>query len=288
MTATLLRLLVASAVVALSTAAKFDVTAYGAVGDGSHDDTAAIAKALSAAAAAATSSAPATVLVPAGKTFLTGPLNMSSFMTLEVEGTLKAKSGNNTADGITAWPQLPPLPSYGNSRDNWGAYLQYQAFVYAHTATDIAINGTGTIDGSGEWWWGNLKNRSAVPSGRPNLIQFVNVKGLEVTGVTLFNSPFWCLHPVQSQDIHVHHMKIRSRMYAPNSDGVDPDSCRNVMIEHNDISTGDDGIAIKAGACGSAKQSGGGALKGGPTPLRCADEKRFSDGTFRTQNVTVR
>ena len=180
MTATLLRLLVASAVVALSTAAKFDVTAYGAVGDGSHDDTAAIAKALSAAAAAATSSAPATVLVPAGKTFLTGPLNMSSFMTLEVEGTLKAKSGNNTADGITAWPQLPPLPSYGNSRDNWGAYLQYQAFVYAHTATDIAINGTGTIDGSGEWWWGNLKNRSAVPSGWPNLIQFVNVKGIEV------------------------------------------------------------------------------------------------------------
>ena len=48
-----------------------------------------------------------------------------------------------------------------------------------------------------------------------------------------------CLHRLQSQDIHVHHMKIRSRMYAPNSDGVDPDSCRNVMIEHNDISTGE-------------------------------------------------
>jgi polygalacturonase len=142
--------------------------------------------------------------------------------------------------------------------------VQFQAFVYAHTATDLTISGSGTIDGSGEWWWANLKNRTAVPSGRPNLIQMVDVKGIEVTGVTLLNSPFWCLHPVQSQDIHVHHMKIRSRMCtcprplspplllqfliklvhvldAPNSDGVDPDSSRNVMIEHNDISTGDDG-----------------------------------------------
>jgi len=91
---------------------------------------------------------------------------------------------------------------------------------------------TGTIDGSGDWWWHNQRNRTAVPSGRPNLIQLVNVKGIEVSGVTLQDSPFWCLHPVQSEDIHVHHIKIRSRMYAPNSDGVDPDSSKNVMIEY--------------------------------------------------------
>jgi len=229
------------------------------------------------------------VLFPSNKIFLTGPLNMTSFMTLQVDGTVKAKSGNNTADGISAWPQIAPLPSYGNSRD--GAYLQYQAFVYAHTATDIAITGTGTIDGSGEWWWANQRNRTALPAGRPNLVQFVNVHRIEVTGVTLRDSPFWCLHPVQSTDIHVHHMKIRSRMYAPNSDGVDPDSCRNVMVEHNDISTGDDGIAIKAGACGDSghpNDSGGGALQGGPTPIQCKDDPNFSNGTYLTQNVTVR
>lgn len=229
------------------------------------------------------------VLFPANKVFLTGPINMTSAMTLQVDGTLKAKNGNNTADGIAGWPQIPPLPSYGNSRD--GAYLQFQAFVYASSATDIAIKGTGTIDGSGAWWWDNQRNRSLVPSGRPNLIQLVNVKGIEVTGVTLRDSPFWCLHPVQSQDIHVHHMQIRSRMYAPNSDGVDPDSSKNVMIEYNDISTGDDGIAIKAGACGMGNGNGNGNatnLQGGPTPLKCSDDSRFSDGTFRTQNVTVR
>ena len=42
---------------------------------------------------------------------------MTSAMTLQVDGTLKAKSGNNTAGGISGWPQIPPLPSYGNSRD---------------------------------------------------------------------------------------------------------------------------------------------------------------------------
>ena len=64
--------------------------------------------------------------------------------------------------------------------------------------------------------------------------------------MTLRDSPFWCLHPVYCNDVHIHHMAIRSRMYAPNSDGIDPDSSRNVMIEHNDVSTGDDNIAIKA------------------------------------------
>lgn len=266
-------------------AAPFDVTAYGAVGDGVTDDTKAVAKALLAAG----KHHPSVVLFPGDKTFLTGPINMTSDMTIQVDGTLKAKSGNNTADGIAGWPQIPPLPSYGNSRD--GAYLQFQAFVYAHTASNIAINGSGTIDGQGDWWWRNQRNRSAVPSGRPNLIQFVEVNGIEVTGVTLRDSPFWCLHPVQSQDIHVHHMKIRSRMYAPNSDGVDPDSSKNVMIEYNDISTGDDGIAIKAGACGTGFGSGPGSsssLQGGPTPISCANDTKFSDGTYLTQNVTVR
>jgi hypothetical protein len=236
------------------------------------------------------------------KIFLTGPINMSSAMTLQVDGTLRAKSGNNTADGVSAWPQIPPLPSYGNSRD--GETLQFQAFVYALNVNDIAINGSGTIDGSGEWWWANQHNRSAVPAGRPNLIQFVNVKRIEVTGVTLRDSPFWCLHPVYCEDVHVHHMLIRSRMYAPNSDGVDPDSCKNVMIgegtalfslfvrinfltaEHNDISTGDDGIAIKAGVCGSDKAPSSDSdpkLQGGPTPLKCVDEPKFSDGTYLTQ-----
>ena len=116
---------------------------------------------------------------------------------------------------------------------------------------------------------------TAQVSGRPNLIQLVNVARIEVTGVTLRDSPFWCLHPVYCTDVHIHHMRVRSRMYAPNSDGIDPDSSRNVMIEHNDVSCGDDHIAIKAGVCGAS------------SPNDCLDE-RFTSGAYRTHNVTVR
>ena len=96
--------------VAVVASAAYDVTSYGAAGDGITDDTKSIAKTL---LAAALSGAPSVVLFPAGKTFLTGPINMSNAMTLQVDGTLRAKSGNNTADGISGWPQIPPLPSYG-------------------------------------------------------------------------------------------------------------------------------------------------------------------------------
>ena len=252
----------------------FNVISYGAVGNGVSDDTAAVRTALKAAASyTANGNATATVVLPSRHIFLSNPINISSYITLQVDGTLKAVSGNNSIGGIAAWPQIPPLPSYGNSRD--GPYTQYQAFIYANGAEDIAIVGNGTIDGQGDWWWHNQRNRTLLTSGRPNLVQFVNCTRVEVTGVTLRDSPFWCLHPVYCDTVHVHHMSIRSRMYAPNSDGIDPDSSRNVMIEHNDISCGDDHIAIKAGVCGAS------------SPNDCRDP-HFTLGDYRTENVTVR
>jgi len=260
---------------AVTTSAAFDVMAYGAKGDGSTDDTVPVAKALAAAAAAA----PSSVLFPSGKIFLTGPINVSaSYMTLQVEGTIKGISGNNTAGGEAfiaggGWPQIPPLPSYGNSRD--GPYLQYQALIYANGLKGIRIIGGGTIDGQGDWWWANQRNRTFVRSGRPNLLQIVNSTDVEVAGVTLRDSPFWCLHTVYCENVHIHHTTVRSRMYAPNSDGFDPDSSTNVMIEHNDVSCGDDYVAVKAGVCGAS------------SPNDCHDP-RFTGGAFATKNVTVR
>lgn len=211
--------------------------------------------------------------------FLSQPLNLTSHTTLQVDGVLKSM----TTPLLKDWPQLPPLPSY-NSSEDIGLYLQYQAFLYASHAHDIRILGSGEIDGSGDWWWDVIgsNNRSLLEAGRPNLMQFVNCHHIEIAHVTLRDSPFWCLHPVYCQHVHIHHILIRSRTYAINSDGIDPDSSQHVMIEYNDIGCGDDHIAIKAGRCGDPKIDGFSHL------LSCATDHRFRDGLFVTNNVTVR
>jgi polygalacturonase len=215
------------------------------------------------------------VWFPPHHVFLSQPLNLTSFTTLQVDGVLKSMA----TPLLEEWPQLPPLPSY-NTSDDVGRYLQYQAFIYASHAHHIRILGAGEIDGSGDWWWDVIAShdRSILQAGRPNLIQFVNCQYIEIAYVTLRDSPFWCLHPVYCQHVHIHHMFIRTRTYAINSDGIDPDSCQNVMIENNDVGCGDDHIAIKAGRCGSPTQE----------HLSCAADHRFRDGIFATDNVTIR
>ena len=261
-------------------AAVIDVVDHGAVGDGTTDDTAAIRKALNLAAARTCSreASPITVLFPWGRTFLTGPFNLTTNVTLHVDGTIQAINGYNKEGGSDyirrKWPQLPPLPSYGNSRD--GRYLQHQAIIYANNAANVRITGTGIIDGGGLYWWNYQFNHTALPAGRPNLIQFVNCTEVTIDSVTLLHSPFWTVHPVQCTDVHIHHTTIRAKMYAPNVDGIDPDSCRNVMIENNDIGVGDDHIAIKAGVCGTS------------SPNDCRMPEFWERRVYSTQNVTVR
>lgn len=250
-----------------------NVLDFGAIGDNIVDDTAALRRAIRSASSPA-KGATTTIIFPENRIFCTGPLNLTSHITLQVDGTLRALNWTETY-----WPQIPPLASYGNSRDG-GFYLQYQAFLYATDSHDIRVVGKGVVDGQGQDWWDAFTNhdRSLLNAGRPNLVQFVNCQNVEVSGVELKDSPFWCLHPVLCTDVHIHHIKIRSHMYAPNSDGIDPDSSRNVLIEDNDVSCGDDHIAIKAGVCG--KNSG--------SPLDCDKIKAFTDGTYETVNVTIR
>jgi polygalacturonase len=196
-------------------------------------------------------------------------------LTLQVDGTLQAIEATPQVLNTT-WPKLPPLVIY-NSSEDFGRIPQYQAFLYAKNVTNLRITGTGVIDGHGEAWWNAFTNHSALlQAGRPNLIQIVNSRNIEIDSVTLKDSPFWTLHPVLSQDIHIHHVKIRSRLYAPNVDGIDPDSCRNVLIEYNDVSCGDDHVAIKAGRCGDSI-----------TPNKCTDPI-WKSGMYQTTNVTVR
>ncbi len=80
---------------------------------------------------------------------------------------------------------------------------------------------------------------------RPCAIEFYNCRRILVEGITLKDSPFWCIHPLYSQHISVRGITIQS--HNPNNDGCDPESSSFVLIEQCTFQTGDDAIAIKAG-----------------------------------------
>ena len=281
---------------------RFDVTDFGAVGDGVMDDSAAIQATLQRATQHAMESLPvgednvyAAVYFPPSKTFVTAPFNLTSHMILRVEGTLRAIT-NTTKNFEVRWPKLPPLPSYGNSRDA-NFYLEYQSLIFAKEATNVKIVGQGTIDGRGQWWWDAFLKKPGsyrLQAGRPNLIQFWNCTNIEIRQVTMKDSPFWTLHPVYSKDIYIQGTKILAPMFAPNVDGIDPDSCENVLIEDNDIRCGDDHIAIKAGVCGddtvenAVTQSDDDSGLQSRDPIHCASDPRFRAGGYVTRNITIR
>lgn len=76
-------------------------------------------------------------------------------------------------------------------------------------------------------------------------MQFYKCRNVLIEGVTLENSPFWVMHPVLCESVTVRGVTARS--HGPNSDGCDPESCRNVLIEGCLFDNGDDCIAIKSG-----------------------------------------
>lgn len=80
---------------------------------------------------------------------------------------------------------------------------------------------------------------------RPCAIEFNHCSQVRIEGITLKNSPFWCIHPLYCQDVVVRGVTIDSNF--PNNDGCDPESCTDVLIEYCTFRTGDDAVAIKSG-----------------------------------------
>src|SRR5215831_8111971 len=82
---------------------------------------------------------------------------------------------------------------------------------------------------------------------RPNLVVLNNCRKVLLEGVTFQNSPAWCLHPVLCEDLTIRNIFARNPDYAQNGDGIDVESCENVLIEGSTFDVGDDGICIKSG-----------------------------------------
>ena len=82
---------------------------------------------------------------------------------------------------------------------------------------------------------------------RPNLLVISDCKKILLEGVTFQNSPAWCLHPLLSADLTVRNIRVYNPWYAQNGDGIDVESCKNVLIENSVFDVGDDGLCMKSG-----------------------------------------
>lgn len=82
---------------------------------------------------------------------------------------------------------------------------------------------------------------------RPNLLVLTNCKKVLLQGVTFENSPAWNLHTLLCTDLTVRNVFVKTAENAQNGDGIDVESCKNVLIEDCKFDVGDDGICIKSG-----------------------------------------
>jgi polygalacturonase len=91
---------------------------------------------------------------------------------------------------------------------------------------------------------------------RPNLLVLANCKYILVEGVTFQNSPAWCLHPLMSEHLTVRNISVKNPWYAQNGDGIDVESCKNVLIENSVFDVGDDALCMKSGRDAEGRKRG--------------------------------
>ena len=225
-----------------------NIVDYGAVGDGVTLNTAAFTAAVKACCCTANETSP-TVYVPSG-VFLTGSFELGSNMILNVSSDGKILGSVNESD----YPLVEPLPSYGIGRDV-PTDLRYRSLIFGEKIEKVSFLGGGIIDGNGGPWWRKHFLKQLNYS-RPPLIEIMDSRELSLSNITLQNSAFWTFHPYSSQDIEVRDSTFLAPSYSPNTDGIDIDSCKNVLVERCFFSVGDDGIAIKSGLNEAGREYG--------------------------------
>nr|GMC98068.1 probable polygalacturonase [Ipomoea batatas] len=178
--------------------------------------------------------------VPPGK-WLTGSFNLTSHFTLflDQDAVILASQDENE------YPVIEPLPSYGRVRDTQGG--RFISLIFGTNLTDVIITGNnGTLDGQGSLWWDKFHNRTLNYT-RPYLIEIMYSENIQISNLTLLNSPSWNVHPVYSSDIIIEGITIIAPTRSRNTDGINPDSCINTRIQDCYIVSGDDCIAVKSG-----------------------------------------
>ncbi len=242
----------------------FNIVDYGAKSDGSL-----CTESIKEAIKACHDAGGGRVIVPEGE-FTTGAIHLLSNIELHVSQGAKLLFSTNPED------YLPVV----HTRYEGVELFNYSPLIYAYKQKNIAITGTGILDGQASmdnwWFWAKgvkekTKNLQFTPNSiprlmgymsngiaveervfgpgsylRPSFVQPYLCENILIENVTIVRPPMWMLHPVLSKNITVKGVKLYSPN-APNGDGCNPEASKNVLIENCEFNTGDDCIAIKSG-----------------------------------------
>ncbi len=222
----------------------FDVRQFGAVGDGQTLTT----EALNAAVTACHAAGGGLVYLPPGR-YLSGMVELRSRVTLYLDAGATLLGSTKLAD--YAPRSGPPARGDANQRH----------LIFARDAEDLGLAGPGCLDGQGPAFWepsGRVKPSAAdgwrdvatydwKPRPRPSpLLEFYNCTNLHLTDVRIQNAPGWTLRPIHCDNVFIRGLRIHNPVWGPNTDGIDPTCCRNVLISDCLIETGDDAICLKS------------------------------------------
>ena len=233
-----------------------NVRDYGALGDGHHKDTGSLQRAIEDCA----KHGGGNVFLPAGR-YLTGAISLRSHITFEV-GPGAVILGSED-------PEDYPL------RENPYTGRKYlSSLIYADGVEDVTVTGRGTIDGQGAIWWKrqwfaspkknmpqaktpeDFAEAKKIANGRPKLIEIVRGKDVVIEHLHLVNSPSWTVHPLLCEFVRVDGITIENPVPSPNTDGINPESCRNVQIVNCRIDVGDDCVTLKSGMDDAGRKMG--------------------------------
>lgn len=259
-----------------------NITDFGAVPGGQVLNSQAFADAIDAVSAKGGGK----VVIPAG-IWLTGTIILKSKLELYTEsGALVIFSTDKdlypiietSFEGLDTWRCISPI--YGKGLEDvaftghgvWDGSGDAWRFVKRPKLTDnqwrkLVASGGVTNELQNEWYPSEQFKKAHetanmnVPTGlttkeeyeairdflRPVMVSIQNSKRVLFDGPTFQNSPAWCIHPLMVEDLTVRNITVRNPWYSQNGDGIDIESCKNVVVYNSNFDVGDDAICIKSG-----------------------------------------
>lgn len=185
------------------------------------------------------------IIIPKG-TYLSGALffKPKTHLYLEEGSVLKG------SDDISNFPIV-------DTRIEGQSLKYFAALVNADRVNGFTISGKGTINGNGTRFWKSFwLRRKVIPKCtnmdelRPRLLYISHSNDVQISGVSLINSPFWTTHIYRSNNVKLLNLHIfapSAPVKAPSSDAIDIDVCSNVLVKNCYMSVNDDAVALKGG-----------------------------------------